>query len=143
LALPALVVVLFKIFLAPSNDLTTGQRDILALLLDLKRYRFILMNMGQAFWRIGGGLISLVGLLAVYSLMVGKTHQSMKGLRPLIFAALAQLTVYFFVYVTTPYDLEWHIQTSVGRLYLHVLPMLLLGLFLWLKTPNELLIEVK
>jgi len=142
LAFPALIVILFKVFLAPNNDLIAGQRDILALLLDPERYRYILVNMGGAFWVMGGGPISIVGLLVIYSTMIGKTHQPPDGLKQVIFVTFAQFLIYFFVYVTTPRDLEWQVRTSVGRLYLHLFPLMILGLFLWLKTPNELT-EVK
>jgi hypothetical protein len=142
LALPALIVILFKIFLAPNNDLIAGQRDTLALLLDIQRYKYILVNMGNAFWVIGGSSISIVGLLAIYSIIIGKTHQPTDGLLQVFFVVLAQLCVYFFIYVTTPHDLAWHIKTSISRLYLHLFPLMILCLFLWLKTPNELT-EVK
>jgi hypothetical protein len=141
LALPALIVVLFKIFLAPDNDLLAGQRDTLTLLFDMERYKYILVNMGNAFWVVGGGSISIIGLLAVYSIMIGKTHQSINGLKQMFFVILAQLFVYFFIYVMTPHDLEWHFKTSISRLYLHLFPLMLLCLFLWLKTPNELFEE--
>ena len=141
LALPALIIGLFKIFLAPNNDLIAGQKDTLTLLLDMERYKYILVNMGKAFWVIGGSSISIVGLLVVYSIIVGKTHQSIDGLKQVFFVILAQLSIYFFIYVTTPHDLEWHIKTSVSRLYLHLFPLMLLCLFLWIKTPNELIEE--
>ncbi len=80
LALPALIIFLFKIFLAPNNDLIAGQRDTVTFLLDIQRYKYILVNMGNAFWVIGGSSISIVGLLAAYSIMVGKTHQPTEGL---------------------------------------------------------------
>ena len=141
LALPALIVILFKIFLAPDNDLIAGQRETLNLLFDMERYKYILVNIGNAFWVIGGGPISIIGLLAVYSIMIGKTHQSTDGLKQVIFVIFAQFLIYFFIYVTTPHDLEWHIRTSISRLYLHLFPLMLLCLFLWLKTPNELIEE--
>lgn len=138
LAFPTLIIVLFKLFLAPNSDLIVGQRDMLALLLDWERYRYILVNIGRVFWTIGEGPINIVGLLIIYSIMVSKTHQSIDGLRQVFFVIFAQFLIYFFIYVTSPRDLEWHVQTSVGRLYLQLFPLMLLALFLWLKTPNEL-----
>lgn len=138
LVLPALIVILFKIFLAPSNDLIAGQKDTLTLLFDMERYKYILVNISNAFWVVGGGPISIIGLLAVYSIMIGKTYQSTEGLKQIIFVIFAQFLIYFFIYVTTPHDLEWHFEKSISRLYLHLFPLMLLGLFLWLKTPNEL-----
>jgi hypothetical protein len=38
-------------------------------------------------------------------------------------ALLALMTIgYFFVYVTTPHDLAWHLRTSLDRLVLQLLP---------------------
>jgi hypothetical protein len=50
-----------------------------------------------------------------------------------------QLAVYFGIYLLTPLDLDYHLRTSLDRLYMHVLPLALLGIFLWLKSPQELL----
>jgi len=35
------------------------------------------------------------------------------------------LLVYFIIYLTTPYDLNWHLYTSLYRLYQHVYPALI------------------
>ncbi len=40
--------------------------------------------------------------------------------------ALGQLGVYVFVYMITPADLEWHLQTSLDRLSLQLLPLFLM-----------------
>jgi hypothetical protein len=49
-----------------------------------------------------------------------------------------QLVIYFGVYVVTPYDLVWHLRTSLNRLYTHVFPLCVLCLFAWLAAPEEL-----
>lgn len=49
--------------------------------------------------------------------------------RPLLFLnvlALSQLSVYIFVYMITPADLEWHLQTSLDRLSLQLLPLFMM-----------------
>lgn len=40
--------------------------------------------------------------------------------------ALGQLSVYVFVYMITPANLEWHLQTSLDRLSLQLLPLFLM-----------------
>ncbi len=140
LAFPLLVIVLFKVFLAPANDLFMG-RNVLALLQDADRYVYIFQRAGPGFWNMGNGPISIVAMLMVYAFLVGRTKFSTAGLGWASLLILFQLLVYFFIYVTTPHDLEWHIRTSLGRLYLHVFPSMILLLFFWLKSPNELLVK--
>lgn len=41
--------------------------------------------------------------------------------------ALGQLGVYVFVYMITPADLEWHLQTSLDRLSLQLLPLFMMA----------------
>ena len=47
------------------------------------------------------------------------------------------LTGYFFIYVITPKNLDWHIRTSLNRLLLHLWPAFLLLCFIIIKAPEE------
>ena len=52
--------------------------------------------------------------------------------------ALAGLAIgYFFVLVTTPNPLDWHLTTAGRRLLLHLWPAALLLFFVWLSTVEE------
>jgi hypothetical protein len=44
----------------------------------------------------------------------------------------------FSVYIVTPYDLAWHLQTSLGRLFAQLWPCLLLAVFAGLRTPESM-----
>ena len=46
-------------------------------------------------------------------------------------------TAYLAVYVLTPLDLEWHLDTSMRRLQLQLWPALLLLVFVLVRTPAE------
>lgn len=51
------------------------------------------------------------------------------GSRPLLFLYLLlffQLSLYLFVYVVTPFDVLWHMRTSIDRLILHMAPLAML-----------------
>lgn len=45
---------------------------------------------------------------------------------------------YFFVLLTTPLDLKWHLTTTVDRLMTQLYPLFVFTLFLGLPTPEEL-----
>lgn len=142
LALPSLVLILFKLFLAPGNDLLTTQRDLLTRITDLQRYDKILEYGVNMFWTFGSQPVSIAAALIIYSILVGKTKFSVEGSIITALAALGQLLVYFLIYLTTPHDLNWHLSTSLSRLYLHLFPLTLLAVFLWVKTPDELWTDV-
>jgi len=47
------------------------------------------------------------------------------GLRTALGVLAVMLIGYFFVYVITPQNLEWHLRTSLARLLLQLWPMTL------------------
>ena len=49
-----------------------------------------------------------------------------------------QSAIYFGIYLLTPLELTYHLNTSLDRLYLQILPLAMLWLFIWLKSPQEL-----
>ena len=49
----------------------------------------------------------------------------------------AMLAGYFFVYLTTPHDLAWHVSTSMDRLLIHLWPSMLLAVFLYMGEPTN------
>ncbi len=143
LSLPMLVIILFKIFLAPGNDLLAGNQGLLKQLLDTQRYVTIAEYAGRTLWDFGSQPVRIVAVLFVYTILAGRTRNSTQGTLPVIFVASVQLMLYFLIFVITPHDLEWHLRTSVSRLYLHVFPLALLCFLLWVKTPDELLVDSK
>jgi len=59
-----------------------------------------------------------------------------KSYRQVMITTLIIACGYFMIYVITPHDLKWHIDTSIDRLMIQLLPMIVFGSFLYLKTPN-------
>ena len=138
LAFPLLVILLFKIFLAPANDLISAQGSLLSRVLDVERYKIILMKAGDMLLNLGGLPVSLVGIMLLIALIIGKTRHPMTGSWILGSVIILQLTAYFGIFLLTPNDLTWHLNTSLDRLLLHVFPLGLLWFFIWLKSPQEL-----
>lgn len=141
-ALPILaVVILQKACIDGANDLVGGQgwEATLNRVFDPSRYGYII----AAFIRYGLRTSQFFALmLPVAFLLLGPAANRSgfsRGLRLACTALGLMLIGYFFVYVTTPAELHWHLFTSTDRLLLHVWPLALLVLFLHLATPEELL----
>lgn len=139
LAFPLAVVLLFKFFLAPTNDLAAGARNIWELATDAGRISLILTRAAKTLWDFDKSPIPLIGLIIAYGFFIGKSRLRPAGLWLLGVVIFIQLSAYFMIYLITPHDLEWHLRTSLGRLYLHVFPLAFLWFFAWIKSPQELL----
>jgi hypothetical protein len=146
-ALPILLIVLyFKIALAPTNDLMAGF-SLSALsekLLDPSRYGQIAraffvtgisFTQGSFDMRTGMhlqlGPVSIL-LPAVYLLITGIRidPREKTGLVQTAAVLLLMTVGYFFVYVLTPLDLNYHLLTSLNRLFLQLWPGVLFVVFL-------------
>lgn len=116
--LPTLVLISFKLLLAPANDLVAANhghtQSIISKLLDMHRYltitQFIVNTVFDYY---------LYGVI----LMVAAFVLNRRFLISFPFLTLVALfAVYCIVYLLTPYDLTWHLYTSMNRLFLHVYP---------------------
>jgi hypothetical protein len=139
LAFPLLIIVLFKLLLAPSNDLMSAQGSSFGKLLELERYAIIFKEAGAMLWQLGNTPISLIGLIILAALLIGSSTTRAPGMWTIYTVIGLQLLIYFVIYLLTPLELTYHLRTSADRLYLHVFPLALLSFFLWLKSPQELL----
>jgi hypothetical protein len=52
---------------------------------------------------------------------------------------LGILFVYYVLYLITPFDLDWHLATSLDRLILQVWPAVVFLFFYHARTPREVL----
>ncbi|MCB9111452.1 MAG: hypothetical protein H6634_09395 [Anaerolineales bacterium] len=137
LLFPLVVIALFKLFLAPSTDLFSAQGNSLAKIFDPSRYLLILKVAVSTLWDLGGLPVPLIGLIIFAAIFIGRTVDRIPGTWTIGLFAAFQLAAYFVIFLLTPNDLLWHLNTSLDRLYLHVLPLLLLWFFIWLKSPRE------
>ncbi len=134
-ALPALLtVLLFKLTLAPPNDLVSGQgAETAALLTDPARLLSIITAFIDGILGLGVGT-PLV--LAIYSALVGGRHFRAEYRVPIAILG-GVLAGYVLVYLTTPHDLAWHLETSLERLLVHLWPAALFLFFLIVPPPAE------
>lgn len=152
-ALPVLLVLLwFKTQVSPVNDLVAGfgPATAAAKLTDPARYA----RVAKAFFltgfsftqglvdlrtgmRINPGAVSiilLVAYLGLTGLRIGPRGRT--GVLRTGFILGLMLVGYFFVYLLTPLDLDYHLATSLNRLFLQLWPGILLLAFLAAATPE-------
>jgi hypothetical protein len=116
--IPLLFVIYFKIRYAPSTDLISESEDnSLLQLFDSDRYIFILKYIVKNMTSAYSLIIVLIGLALIFNRNYFKSF-AFKLLTCLLVA-------YFFVYVLTPKNLEWHLDTSLTRLLHHIFPVLI------------------
>jgi hypothetical protein len=138
-----LVVIYFKITISAHSGLLFSEEgpSFIAKVTDSFRYRTVL----DYFVRLGLGFgnwpASVVPLLAFYLLLLGiKINERQKAsiARSLIAMGI-MLTGYFMIYILSPRDLEWHLSTSLTRLYSQLWPSFILVFFMLVRTPEDAL----
>ena len=124
---PVLILLLaFKAILAPPSDLqlTAGSWERLT---DPSRYVQVAVAFAKHMASVGGAVtgvvvspsLLLVGCLLLYASPIRRlTVASLT----LVLAPLLTLCGYFMVYVSTPHDLQLHLETSLDRLLYHLWP---------------------
>ena len=86
----------------------------------------ILNAYGAQLKTFGGGAILI---LAAFLVVVGLTRSQERRVlsRLVLCVVVAMFTGYSLVYLTTPYDLAWHLHTSLDRLVTQIWPCLILA----------------
>ncbi|RZK38566.1 MAG: hypothetical protein EOO61_07865 [Hymenobacter sp.] len=131
------VLIYFKLHFAPVNDLVGGQSlSTFQKLTSPHRYLqvihgFMIKSMSFGRW-IGSPAI----LLIVYALLFGAHSGHAKSGIANALAIAITLLGYSFVYIVTPYDLTWHINTSIDRLLFQLFPSMLFSYFMAIASPT-------
>jgi hypothetical protein len=120
----------FKLFHAPPNDLVAGASALGEKLFSTERHRLI----AAAFWRdlrgFGGWQHSPEVLIAagIFWGMIRQRNAGGTGWAVVATSLLLTWGGYYMVYVFSPRDLAWHLNTSLVRLYQQLWPS---AVFLW------------
>lgn len=121
--LPISVLIFFKLNYAPTNDLMDGTlNESIVKLENIENYKTIL-EYAYTFIIENCKLLymSLIAILFInYKYCYSFCFLIIFGL----------LGAYFFVYVTTPHNIMWHLNTSFDRLMHQVTPILLYSIFI-------------
>jgi hypothetical protein len=141
------IVFYFKFFLAPKNVLVSGMGQ--SRLFDISRYLMVSQKLLSEFISWNDRIFRLPYFKYISSTMVMSLYLLLLGIRvdkayknSLTIGALVLLTMgigYFFVYILTPYPLQWHLDTSVNRLFVQLWPSFLFLYFMVARTPEEAL----
>jgi hypothetical protein len=141
-----LLIIGFKWGVAPANDLLASLQpaDIIDRLTNPWRLWFVLLSFGERFLALSGWLAAAPLALALYLLVVGWREDwvERESLGTMLVTLGLVLAAYILVYVVTPYDLAWHVDTSMYRLAFHGWPSLLFAYFLIVRTPEAAAAEL-
>ncbi len=145
-ALPVLILLIyFKTQIAPRGDIFSAQssQQIIDKLSTVKRYIEIITSYVKEILRFGKGYTFAV--LVIYFLLLGinKDNKSNKTYLPYISIILFMLIGYFIIYLITPHDLKWHLDSSLNRLFIQLWPSFVFIFFLFTRRPDELLVRGK
>jgi hypothetical protein len=137
LAFPAVIIILFK-QITPESDLFVDKAKSFQQIFDISRYQLILVQMWEKITSFGSWQISFFLILILYALLVWKSNE-IKGKLWIPFCLFSfQFAGYFMIYLITPRDLYWHLDTSLERLIFHILPLIIFWLFNLLPSPREI-----
>jgi hypothetical protein len=130
LALPLAAIVYFKVTIALPNDIFDNRTsaDLLAKISDSSRYLLILKSYISTGWTFGGWafnpflpILAFIGLCGLDRSVL----RSFSWRAGVAIIAILQLG-YFVIYVITPLELTYHLNSSLDRLLMHVWPGCLL-----------------
>lgn len=129
----------FKITYAPPNDLVAAQGgETLAGLMDGGRIRLILMSFLKESYTFRPKISVPMVALPLFLALAGVRRDSFRSRsfwQAAIFLVLL-LAGYFFVYLVSPYDAAWHLETSIHRLFLHLWPSAVFLTMLLVRLPE-------
>ena len=140
LVFPLTIVLYFKLRLAPASEfLSGGTSKIIRDLMDLSRQQMIFSSFKNFFLHGGGwNNIGILLILCIYFLIF---HSHIKDNPPVIFIGFTifacQILGYYVFYLISPYDLEWHLSSSLDRLFVHVYPTILFITLIASQSPED------
>jgi hypothetical protein len=135
LVFPLALLIYFKVFLAPPSEFLAGNA---AQVTDLSRYWLILRYMLRGAWQLGGWPLPILLVLILHRFAFAPSVGDRRGALAILTIIVFQLAGYFAAFVFSPYNLEWHLSTSVERLWIQVYPALLLMHFVTVTEPGTI-----
>ena len=129
--------VYFKINFAPRNDLVNvyNLKQSVAHLLNPDRYLIVISEILKKVYFFND---KIVILLVVYLLFSGidRSGTDKKHIGSHVLLLLLMLCGYTFAYVITTYDLRWHIDSSLRRLFIQLWPAVVFLFFYAVRGPE-------
>jgi hypothetical protein len=136
--LPLALLLYFKFQVAPKSEFLGGISKIIQDLTDPSRHQLI-FNYFKGFLLYGGGW----GGVGIYLILCGYFvlfHSRIKDMPDIVVIGLAifacQIVGYYFFYLISPYDLQWHLDYSLGRLFVQIYPAVVFVILAASQTPE-------
>jgi hypothetical protein len=142
--MPILLIILyFKMVIAPPNDMVSLQNisKTFLKLMEFSRYFQTMKVFLKTSMEFTRGIIG-IPLLIVYLYLMGISKEK----RYRISASTVGITLslmligYFFAFITTPYDLNWHLASS-PRLFLQLWPSFIFYFFMVVHSPEQMILK--
>jgi hypothetical protein len=131
-SLVVIALVWFELAVPAHSSLLEGQTIALVgeRLLDVDRHAMVAALMLQHLRGWGGTLaLALIPTLGIPAVLVALVRGT-SAMRLAVGVVLMMLSAYYVVYVTTRFDIRWHIEASVDRLLTQMWPLLVFAAFL-------------
>jgi len=138
LIIPLAMTFYLKIRLVPPGDLLSSQEPSMLMdhLMQPSRYALIMKTFLRTAIQGTRGAAGLPVLL-IYFLLLGRKDGKAEprlGARTASYSISLMLAGYFLVYLVDTYDLQWHLSTSIDRLFIQLWPTFLFWFFLEVRT---------
>lgn len=132
MAMPLAVLLYYKSALTPPNDLYGRQSvaDLAEKASDFSRYKTLFKGTKKFFSDFGAWSFGIWPWLAFLAIFFGIGKVSIRNEGAALLALLLILLGYLGVYLTSPFDLSWHITTSFDRLLIQLWPSFLMAFFM-------------
>jgi hypothetical protein len=139
-ALPIFAVLIyFKLEVATYNDLFSQPGTVFDRLVDLSRYRTILKTLLSDIFNFGAWFVSIPPCIAFYLLFIGRRGRSHSQMIAGYITLGLMAAGYFVIYLIAPLPLDWLLASSMNRLLIQLWPSVLFLMFLWARTPEEVI----
>ena len=127
LGLALLPVVGFKLALAPPGDLGAGSWGTRLLQMgEWARHWTILASLGRDLWQFGDWFVHPLFAMALLPVVWRGRPATPGAAGPVPLVLGGMLAGYYLVYLTSPHDLAWHLDSSLVRLLLQLWPLAIL-----------------
>jgi len=141
-----IVIALYKALVRASNDLiSVNNASNIHHFLQIWRFQMIVGAFAKEALTFGGWrlIFPIPAILAFYFLLMGATVDRRKLPATLVSVALPILMCcgYFAIYVVSPHDLKWHLDSSLNRLLLQVWPLCIIAFFTIVRSPEQALLS--
>lgn len=115
----------FKWWIPISNDLVRGQSipRTMELLGNWARIQHVVAAFAHEAWTSSATTIGTLPVLLAFVVVGGIDVRRLRVVLPVFGAVLAMAAVDMLVYVLTPQNLNWHLQTSLSRVVLQLTPL--------------------